>query len=92
MLEQARGRGVASSALQLFVQWAFNELELVRMQALIEPWNEASIRVAERAGFRREGLLRRYFKRRDVLMYAVLADTRASSSRPRPSVVRRSAR
>jgi ribosomal-protein-alanine N-acetyltransferase len=74
VLDRARGRGIASSALQLFVHWAFNELELIRVQALIEPWNEASIHVAERAGFRREGLLRRYFKRRDVLMYAVVAD------------------
>ena len=46
------------------------------MQALIEPWNEASIRVAERCGLRREGLLRAYYRGRDVYMYAVLAEDR----------------
>ena len=42
----------------------------------MEPWNEASIRTAERAGFRREGLLRSWqevgAERKDMLMYSLL--------------------
>jgi ribosomal-protein-alanine N-acetyltransferase len=30
----------------------------VRVQATVEPWNVASVRVLEKAGLRREGLLR----------------------------------
>jgi RimJ/RimL family protein N-acetyltransferase len=44
----------------------------------VEPDNLASIRVAERAGFRREGRLRDYIElkgsRRDVYMYSLLPE------------------
>jgi RimJ/RimL family protein N-acetyltransferase len=55
------------------LRFAFEEQGLQRVQALIEPWNEASIRTAERCGLRREGLLRAYYRGRDVYMYALLA-------------------
>ncbi len=49
--------------------------ELHRIELTIEEWNIASVRTAERAGFRREGLLRSHQKiggrRRDMLIYAV---------------------
>ena len=45
---------------------------------MVEPANRASIRVAEKAGFRREGLLRSYIEvkgtRRDVYLYALLPE------------------
>ena len=56
-LPAARGRGVATRALRLLCGWAFDELGLARVQLLAEPENEASQRVAEKAGFQREGLL-----------------------------------
>ena len=53
-------------------------LGLHRVQANIVPTNVPSLRVAEKAGFRREGLALRYLKiageRRDHAMYAKLAD------------------
>lgn len=73
VLAHARRRGIASATLRLVLRFAFDELELARVQALIEPWNEASIRIAERNGMRREGLLRGYYRGRDVYMYAILA-------------------
>jgi RimJ/RimL family protein N-acetyltransferase len=46
------------------------------MQLHIEPWNTASVRTAERAGYEREGLLRSYLEiggqRRDMLVYAAV--------------------
>ena len=49
---------------------------LHRLELLIEPWNTASVRTAERAGYEREGLLRSYLeiggRRRDMLLYAVV--------------------
>ena len=74
VLDHARRRGVATATLRLVLRFAFAELELHRVQALIEPWNEASVRVAENCGLRREGLLRGYYRGRDVFMYAILAD------------------
>jgi [ribosomal protein S5]-alanine N-acetyltransferase len=53
-------------------------LGLHRVQANIVPTNVPSLRVAEKAGFRREGLALRYLKIagewRDHAMYAKLAD------------------
>ena len=53
-----RGRGVASRAVRLLVDWAFAELGLRRVEAEVDPLNRASLRTALRAGLRREGLLR----------------------------------
>jgi RimJ/RimL family protein N-acetyltransferase len=54
----ARGRGVATHALELLTAWAFRELDAVRLELLISSANAASKRVAERAGYRYEGTLR----------------------------------
>jgi RimJ/RimL family protein N-acetyltransferase len=54
----ARGRGVASEALRLLTDWALEELEALRIELRISVANEASKRVAERAGYTREGVLR----------------------------------
>jgi len=58
LLAKARGRGLASRAVGLVVGWALAEPGVAELEALVEPWNEASIRVAERAGFMRDRLLR----------------------------------
>jgi RimJ/RimL family protein N-acetyltransferase len=75
---EARGRGIATRALRLLSEWAFAELGAYRLQLLAEPGNVASQRVAEKAGFRREALLRSYLDlkgtRRDVYMYALLRE------------------
>jgi len=54
----ARGRGVATEAVRLVTEWAFASLGLERIQLKIDQRNAASIRVAEKAGYQREGLLR----------------------------------
>ena len=69
----ARGRGAATAAVLLAVRWAFGiEPALVRMELLTLVGNEASGRVALRAGFTREGVLRRYLPFRGELMDAVM--------------------
>jgi ribosomal-protein-alanine N-acetyltransferase len=60
VIERARGRGVATHAATLLVRWALTDGDYVRVQATVEPWNMPSIRVLEKAGLRREGLLRSY--------------------------------
>ncbi len=54
----ARGRGVATQALVLLTRWAFDELGALRAYLFIARENAASLKVAERAGYLREGLLR----------------------------------
>jgi RimJ/RimL family protein N-acetyltransferase len=54
----ARGRGVAGRAVCLLTRWGFDELGLERLELRISVTNAASERVAERAGYRQEGVLR----------------------------------
>jgi ribosomal-protein-alanine N-acetyltransferase len=49
------GRGYMSEGLGLVVRHAFEDLRLHRLNAQIQPGNRASLRLVERAGFRKEG-------------------------------------
>jgi RimJ/RimL family protein N-acetyltransferase len=54
----ARGRGVATAILRLLTGWAFRDLGAERLFLIIDVENQASSRVAERCGYRREGVMR----------------------------------
>jgi RimJ/RimL family protein N-acetyltransferase len=58
-----RGRGFATRALGLVVDWG-HSLGFVRLQLMMFPGNDASARVAAKSGFLEEGLLRAYAKQR----------------------------
>ena len=58
VLPAARGRGVAARAVRLLSRWGFDELGLERLELLIAAANTASVRVAERSGYRLEGVRR----------------------------------
>ena len=70
------GRGLATSALRLLLQFGFETLELNRIEAGHFDYNPASGRVMEKAGLRLEGRRRHYILHReqykDVLWYAIL--------------------
>ena len=72
----ARGRGVATRAVRLLSRWGLEALDLERIEFLAEEENVASQRVAERAGFTREGVLRAYFDNRgtrpNYVMFSLL--------------------
>lgn len=59
---EVAGRGLATEGVRQLLHYAFDELGLHRVQANIIPRNAASIRVAEKAGLRFEGLARRYLR------------------------------
>ena len=62
----ARRRGVATRALRALCRWGFAELGLGLIEWRAEVGNSASRRVAEKAGFTVEGLLRRRLVHRGV--------------------------
>jgi RimJ/RimL family protein N-acetyltransferase len=62
----ARGRGVATAALRLLSEWALGELGALRLELRISVGNVPSIRVAERCGYTREGVLRSVYLKRGV--------------------------
>jgi [ribosomal protein S5]-alanine N-acetyltransferase len=72
----ARRRGIALRAVGLVSVWALGDLGLERLELLVEPENEPSQRVAEAAGFTREGMLRSYRpmkgRRPDFIVYSLL--------------------
>jgi RimJ/RimL family protein N-acetyltransferase len=57
----ARGRGIATVALERLTAWAFSDLDAVRLELLISTANPASKRVAEHNGYHYEGTLRSMF-------------------------------
>ena len=59
---EAVGNGFMSEAIDRIVEVGFDELGLHRLEINIVPRNARSIAVAERCGFRREGLSPRYLK------------------------------
>ncbi|NNE68567.1 MAG: GNAT family N-acetyltransferase [Pyrinomonadaceae bacterium] len=52
------GKGVATEAAATLISFAFDTLKLHRLEADVDPKNTASLRVLEKFGFKKEGLLR----------------------------------
>jgi len=73
---QHRRRGLGTRIVRLACDYAFGELGIERIEALVEPDNEASRGVVGTVGFVEEGLLRRRVRfgdeRRDMALYSLL--------------------
>lgn len=54
----ATRRGVATTAVQRLVLWAFSNTDFMRLEVIVSTQNAPSLRVAEKAGAVREGILR----------------------------------
>lgn len=71
-------QGVASAATLLVAQFAFKELGLSRLEIVVATENKGSIRVSEKVGALREGILRKRIVVRDnvydAFMFSLLAD------------------
>ena len=74
--ESHSGRGYATEAVQLLVDYLFAVKQRYRIQLVIVPANAASARIAEKCGFVLEGTIRGAFfnggRNHDVLMYSLL--------------------
>lgn len=81
--QQYNGKGYVSKAVELVIDFAFQELKLHRIEAGVMPSNTGSIRVLEKAGFTREGLSRENIeingKRESHLVFSLLAGDRPSN-------------
>ena len=64
----------------MLTDWAFATLCLGRVQVFVAPENLPALRLAERAGFQREGVLRSYWeiggKRLDVVVFGTATGRR----------------
>lgn len=72
----AWGRGYMAEAIPALLAFAFDTLGLHRVEADADPRNDRSLRLLEREGFRREGLLRERYRvsgeRQDAVLLGLL--------------------
>ena len=75
--QKLQNKGLATEALERVIRFAFQDLNLHRLEANIMPRNLPSIRVAKKLGFVQEGLSKKYLKINgeweDHLRFALLA-------------------
>jgi len=75
VLPSERGKGYCTEAAQLMVDYLFLSMDVSRVQILVAKRNKASQRVAEKAGFTREGTIRRSVSgERDSYVYSILRE------------------
>ncbi|HMD15742.1 MAG TPA: GNAT family protein [Terriglobales bacterium] len=70
--EEFWGRGLATRAVTAMSDWAFDNYKLSRVFAMAFAHNAASIRVLEKAGFEREGVMRRSAIKNGVILDQIL--------------------
>jgi ribosomal-protein-alanine N-acetyltransferase len=74
--EELWGKGIITEAVKLITQYAFEHLDIIRLQAGVLEKNPASMRVLEKAGYIKEGVLRNAAIKQGEIMdehvYAIL--------------------
>lgn len=77
--ERYWGRGIMSAAVRPTVEYVFSRTDLVRLEAPVFEWNPGSMRVLEKCGFVREGVLRKsVFKDGQLIDSVMYARTRGA--------------
>ncbi len=58
LLPEAQGKGIITEAIQLLIDYGFDEMKMHSLEAIIDPDNQASARVLEKNKFVKEAHLR----------------------------------
>jgi RimJ/RimL family protein N-acetyltransferase len=78
LVPSERGKGLGSEAVKIMVDYLFLSKDIMRIQAQTDQRNTASQKVLEKAGFKKEGTLRKNFFTRgewtDDYIYSVLRE------------------
>jgi RimJ/RimL family protein N-acetyltransferase len=86
------GCGYITEAVRGITGFAFECLDARRLEIRCDSLNDRSVRVAERAGYRKEGELRNAEvgadgELRDILVFSMIPEDRASKGSPQPAPV-----
>jgi RimJ/RimL family protein N-acetyltransferase len=81
---EARGRGFGTAILRALTDWAFAEAGALRIRLIVDTTNPGSLRVAERSGYVREGVLRSVHFKNGRRIDAVLFSRLPSDPAPPP--------
>ena len=78
IIPSERGKGYCTEATKIMVDYLFLSKDIARIQVHTDARNEASQKVAEKAGFKKEGTIRKaMFIRgewRDLFLYSILRE------------------
>ena len=59
--EKYWGKGIATTAVRLIERYGFEKLRLIRIEIVMRPGNKSSERVAIKAGYKKEGNMKKYY-------------------------------
>jgi [ribosomal protein S5]-alanine N-acetyltransferase len=68
--EEYWGKGIATKTVKLLEKIGFNKLKLERIEIRMNPKNKASVKVAVKCGYKKEGLL--HGKKENLYLFAKL--------------------
>ncbi len=78
LVPSERGKGNGTEAVEIMVDYLFLSKDIMRIQACTDTRNLASQKVLEKAGFKKEGTMRKYFfsrgEPRDAYLYSILRE------------------
>jgi len=78
LVPSERGKGYCTEAVRIMVDYLFLSRATMRIQACTDTRNLASQKVLEKAGFKKEGTMRKYFflrgELRDACLYSILRE------------------
>jgi RimJ/RimL family protein N-acetyltransferase len=78
LLPSERGKGYCTEAVNIIVDYLFLSKNVERIQAMTDLRNAASQKVLEKAGFKKEGTIRKLFflkgQPRDAFLYSILRE------------------
>ncbi len=77
-IKKKQNQGIGTEAMELFINFGFNELNLNRIELDVMSYNKKAIRVYEKLGFKKEGCKRKKFYRdgkyHDIYIYGLLKE------------------
>jgi len=78
LVPNERGKGYCTEAVEIMLDYLFLSKETIRIQACTDTRNLASQKVLEKAGFKKEGTLRKYLfirgQPRNSIVYSILRE------------------
>ncbi|MBR2564235.1 MAG: GNAT family N-acetyltransferase [Paenibacillus sp.] len=81
LLSSCWGKGVMTEVARAVLEFGFNQMQLNKIEAKVDPSNEASIRLLHKLGFQQEGLLRQHeFEKGRYIDLAVFSKLQSDTS------------
>ena len=78
LIPNERGKGYGTEAAEIMIDYLFLSEDVMRVQACTDVRNVASQRALEKAGFKKEGTMRKYFfirgQWRDAVLFSILRE------------------